>query len=498
LWYIFDTAETEFTDTPPFTLSVPGAPRTGDVTTDQLSGESSGNSAFHLLGNPYAQSFDLSALNLSGQGFQTTVQVWDPSAGSYEPVLQSSTSDDVIGPYQGFFVERGSSGSATLTFSASGRRADPIDLKTMEEAPPRIEFRLVGRDGDGVALTRDEALVLHAPDGATPGWDPHDATKLTPLSGRYATAAFRDTLDGKTRLQAVASIPQALPEEGIELPVSLQLQGTDPVETLRLRWPTWKNVPESWGISLHDAVADSTVNLRTRSSYAFSLPPSKAQSVAPPRSPLAAPSSIRAKAGSGSARFTLAVQPNPLPVELSGFDATVSGETARLAWATAGETNNAGFHVEHRGPEAERFASAGFVEGHGTTDAPQQYRFRTDPLDPGRHVFRLRQVDLDGTATRSDTVAVQVRLAEAAEMAVAPNPVRTRATVSLRVRAEQAVTVTLYDVLGRRVRTVHDGPMAPGRDHAFQVDASGLSSGLYLLRADGEQFQRTHRITVVR
>ena len=498
IWYLFDTAETEFTDTPPFTLSVPGAPRTGDVTTDQLSGKSSGNSAFYLLGNPYAQSFDLSALNLSGQGFQTTVQVWDPSAGSYEPVLQSSTSDDVIGPYQGFFVERGSSGSATLTFSASGRRADPIDLKTMEEAPPRIEFRLVGRDGDGVALTRDEALVLHAPDGATPGWDPHDATKLTPLSGRYATAAFRDTLDGKTRLQAVASIPQALPEEGIELPVSLQLQGTDPVETLRLRWPTWKNVPESWGISLHDAVADSTVNLRTRSSYAFSLPPSKAQSVAPPRSPLAAPSSIRAKAGSGSARFTLAVQPNPLPVELSGFDATVSGETARLAWATAGETNNAGFHVEHRGPEAERFASAGFVEGHGTTDAPQQYRFRTDPLDPGRHVFRLRQVDLDGTATRSDTVAVQVRLAEAAEMAVAPNPVRTRATVSLRVRAEQAVTVTLYDVLGRRVRTVHDGPMAPGRDHAFQVDASGLSSGLYLLRADGEQFQRTHRITVVR
>ncbi|PSQ55545.1 MAG: hypothetical protein BRD28_00370 [Bacteroidetes bacterium QH_10_64_37] len=498
LWYIFDTAETEFTDTPPFTLSVPGAPRTSDATTDALSGTSSGNNAFHLLGNPYAQSFDLSALNLSNQGFQTTVQVWDPSAGSYEPVLQSSTSDDFIGPYQGFFVERGSSGSATLTFSASGRRADPIDLKTMEEAPPRIEFRLVGRDGDGVALTRDEALVLHAPDGATPGWDPHDATKLTPLSGRYATAAFRDTLDGKTRLQAVASIPQALPEEGIELPVSLQLQGTDPVETLRLRWPTWKNVPESWGISLHDAVADSTVNLRTRSSYAFSLPPSKAQSVAPPRSPLAAPSSIRAKAGSGSARFTLAVQPNPLPVELSGFDATVSGETARLAWATAGETNNAGFHVEHRGPEAERFASAGFVEGHGTTDAPQQYRFRTDPLDPGRHVFRLRQVDLDGTATRSDTVAVQVRLAEAAEMAVAPNPVRTRATVSLRVRAEQAVTVTLYDVLGRRVRTVHDGPMAPGRDHAFQVDASGLSSGLYLLRADGEQFQRTHRITVVR
>ena len=134
----------------------------------------------------------------------------------------------------------------------------------------------------------------------------------------------------------------------------------------------------------------------------------------------------------------------------------------------------------------------------GTTDQPRQYRFRTDPLDPGRHVFRLRQVDLDGTATRSDTVAVQVRLAEAGEMAVAPNPVHTRATVSLRVRAEQEVRVALYDVLGRRVRTVHDGSMTPGRAHTLRVNAGQLSSGMYFLRADGEQFQTTRRVTVVR
>ena len=498
IWYLYDVAETEFTDTPPFTLSVPGTPRTSDVTTSSLSGESSGNSAFHLLGNPYAQSFDLSALNLSGQGFQTTVQVWDPSAGSYEGVMQSSTSEDFISPYQGFFVERANSGNKTLTFSASGRRADPIDLKTTEETPPRIEFRLVGRDEEGSVVTRDGALTLHAPEGATADWDVHDASKLTPLSGRYATAAFRGSLNGETRLQSVMSVSFTLPDEGLDLPVSLQLQGTEPVETLRLSWPGWTNVPDGWGLALHDAVTDSTVNLRTHSSYAFTLPASKAQSVPGPRSPMEMPKQIRAKATSDSARFTLTVQPNPIPVELSGFGATVADETVRLTWTTASETNNAGFHVEHRGPDAEGFASTGFVEGHGTTDAPQQYRYRTDPLDPGRHVFRLRQVDVDGTATRSDTVAVRVRLAEAATMQVAPNPVRTQATVSLRVRTEQAVTVHLYDVLGRQVRTVHEGPLAPDRAHTLRVNAGDLSSGLYLLRADGEHFQRTRRITVVR
>ena len=497
IWYLYDAAETEFTDTPPFTLSVPGVPRTSNVTTNSLSGTTSG-SAFHLLGNPYAQSFDLSALNLGGQGFQTTVQVWDPSDDTYKGVTQSSTSDDFIGPYQGFFVERATTGDATLTFSASGRRADPIDLKTTENAPPRIEFQLVGRDGDGSVVTRDEALTLYAPEGATADWDVYDASKLTPLSGRYATAAFQGSLNGETRLQSVMSVPSTLPDGGIELPVSLQLQGTDPVETFRLKWHTWTNVPDHWGISLHDAAADTTLNLRTDTTYSFSLPPSKAQSVPGPRSPRTLPNPIRAKAQSDSARFTLTVQPSAIPVEVTDLDATLSGEAVELQWTTASETNNAGFHVEHRGPNANQFASTGFVEGHGTTDQPQQYRFRTESLDPGRHVFRLRQVDLDGTTSRSDTVAVQVRLGKAAEVSVAPNPVRSRATVSLRVRAEQEVTVALYDVLGRRVRTLHDAPLAPGRAHTLRVNASGLSSGLYLLRANGEQFQTTRRITVVR
>ncbi|GEM_PF-2798856 len=499
IWYVFDTAQTKFTDTPPFTLGVPGVPRTNDVTTGSL-GE-----GFHLLGTPYGQSFDPASIEQGGTSietggtdFNTTVQVYDPADGNYDLITAPYTADDFLSPYQGFFVEKTTGGTSSLTFDAGGRRIDPIDLKTVEDAPPRIEFRLVGQDEDGSELTRDEALLLHAPDGATPGWDVHDASKLTPLAGRYATAAFRDSVDGKLRLQSVSSIPSTLPEEGIELPLSLQLQGTAPLEVLQLSWPTWTNVPDGWSLALHDAVSDSTINLRVHTSYAFTLPTSKTQSVPSPRSPLKTPKQIRTKAQSDSARFTLTVHPNPIPVELARLNATAGGETARLTWTTASETNNAGFHVEHRGPEGTQFTSVGFVEGHGTTNTPQRYRFHTNPLDPGRHVFRLRQMDLDGTATRSDTVAVQVRLKAAAKVAVAPNPVQSRAEVSVRVREKQSVTIALYDVLGRRVRTVHEGPLAPDRAHALRVDAETLSSGLYLLRANGDQFQKTRRITVVR
>ena len=495
IWYVFDAAKTEFTDTPPFTLSVPGTPRTDPVTNSGL-GE-----GFHLVGNPYAQAIDPASVDFGGQGFQTTVQIYDPSAGGYETITVPYTAENLIGPYQGFFVERTSSGNTDLVFNAEDRVADPISLKSIEGAPPRIEFQLVGRNGEGSVLTRDEALTLHAPEGATTEWDVHDASKLTPLSGlsgRYLTAAFRDSSGSDVRLQSVMSIPQSLPPGGLELPVSLQMQAADSVDTVRLSWPAFRNVPDAWGLALYDSAADSTVNLRTNSSYSFSLSTSKAQSAPAPRSPLALPTPLRAKAQSDSARFVLTVQPTPIPVELASFEATASGSAAQLTWATASETNNAGFHIERRGPESDGFASMGFVEGHGTTTQPQRYRYRTRSLGPGRHVFRLRQVDLDGSETRSDTVSVRLRLAEAATMAVAPNPVQTRATATLRVRTEQSVTVALYDVLGRRVRTVHEGPLAPNRAHTLRIDADALSSGLYLLRANGERFQETRRVTVVR
>ncbi|MEL6772619.1 MAG: VCBS repeat-containing protein, partial [Bacteroidota bacterium] len=85
-----------------------------------------------------------------------------------------------------------------------------------------------------------------------------------------------------------------------------------------------------------------------------------------------------------------------VPVELTVFSAVLSGEAARLTWATASETNNAGFHVEHRAPSADVFATLGFVDGAGTTTATQRYAFETGTLAPGAHRFRLRQVDFDG------------------------------------------------------------------------------------------------------
>ncbi|MDX1547144.1 MAG: hypothetical protein R3247_09160, partial [Rhodothermales bacterium] len=58
----------------------------------------------------------------------------------------------------------------------------------------------------------------------------------------------------------------------------------------------------------------------------------------------------------------------------------------------------------------------------------------------------------------------------------------------LSVARTQHVRVEVYDVAGRRVALLHDGPLPAHEAHAFTFDAGRLPSGLYLYRAVGETF----------
>ncbi len=86
---------------------------------------------------------------------------------------------------------------------------------------------------------------------------------------------------------------------------------------------------------------------------------------------------------------------------------------------------------------------------------------------------------------------------EAALSAVHPNPVRGRAAFTLSLARPERVTVAVFDVLGRRVAVLHEGPLAAGA-HALTLDGSALPAGVYLVRAAGETFGLVQRATLVR
>ena len=80
-----------------------------------------------------------------------------------------------------------------------------------------------------------------------------------------------------------------------------------------------------------------------------------------------------------------------------------------------------------------------------------------------------------------------------------PNPSRGAVTVSLRLAAPEAASVAAFDALGRRVATLHEGPLAAG-EHAFTLDpeAASLRSGVYVVRATAGAGAVSRRITVLR
>ena len=204
--------------------------------------------------------------------------------------------------------------------------------------------------------------------------------------------------------------------------------------------------------------------------------------------------------GSTELNPVVAVYDNPgddaLPVELTSFAVQQSGKKALLTWHTASETNNAGFAVQRK--IGDSFRKIGFRNGAGTTTEAQSYRFRTERLGAGTHTFRLKQINTDGSASYSDPTRVQIGIEGSYRLgAPSPNPTSGTASLRLTVKTKQRVQVTVYDLLGRKVRTVYDGPMAAEQKHSLRL-GSGLSTGTYLVRIQGAGFSTTERLTIAR
>ncbi len=79
-----------------------------------------------------------------------------------------------------------------------------------------------------------------------------------------------------------------------------------------------------------------------------------------------------------------------------------------------------------------------------------------------------------------------------------PNPFNPTSRMTLELPRGTVISVTVFDILGRRVATLYSGYAAAGR-MPLQIDGSDWPSGLYLVRAQASNGEQTaRRITLVR
>ncbi len=142
-----------------------------------------------------------------------------------------------------------------------------------------------------------------------------------------------------------------------------------------------------------------------------------------------------------------------LPVELVSFNAVKEDKNALLTWQTATELNNSHFNVqvakETVEGEISSFTTIAKLDGAGTTNVPQAYRFLDEELGKaGYRYYRLQQVDFDGTTAYSQTKVLNFTAHQLA-LSVYPNPTVDNVTIQLDAQKEGTLEVGITDVTGK-------------------------------------------------
>ncbi|MEO0775158.1 MAG: glycoside hydrolase family 9 protein, partial [Bacteroidota bacterium] len=168
----------------------------------------------------------------------------------------------------------------------------------------------------------------------------------------------------------------------------------------------------------------------------------------------------------------------PLAVEQSSFYAIPQARRIELYWSNETETNS-DFFVLERSADGKNFQPLTRIQGAGTTDVAQHYRY-TDraPLD-GVNYYRLAQYDFSGARQYSRIISVDFRLVQA--LKVFPNPVDGQSIqVDFQGTEAQAIELAVIDsrgqVLLREQRASHAGPNRLG------IVVADLPTGIYTLR----------------
>jgi hypothetical protein len=201
---------------------------------------------------------------------------------------------------------------------------------------------------------------------------------------------------------------------------------------------------------------------------------------------------------------------NPLPVELVWFRGEATPRGVQLTWQTATERNNAGFEVRRQTNSGEFATIASYrfdrtLQGKGTTSSPTTYGFVDAAVEAGKtYTYRLRSVDYDGTIhDYAQTVSVEVRepvQARVYEYALEqnyPNPFNPTTTIRYSLKELGKVSLRVYDVMGREVKVLVDGVQGAG-EYSVVMDATGLSSGVYVYQLRVGGFVFTKKMMLVR
>jgi uncharacterized delta-60 repeat protein len=198
--------------------------------------------------------------------------------------------------------------------------------------------------------------------------------------------------------------------------------------------------------------------------------------------------------GTGTMDFYLAAFVNnfsTLPIVLSDFYAQKLTSTVSLKWQTSSEENVKRFVIE-RSSDGVNYKSIGQVTAIGNSSIKQSYNYvDNSPLMPATNFYRLVMQDVDGNVKYSKILTVKFTGELTLNMQLSPNPTGNMLQVQLPDGLKGAVSLHVYDLNGRIVKT--QKLASDGHALSTSIDVTGLQNGVYILKAQDGSTSLTSR-----
>jgi len=202
-----------------------------------------------------------------------------------------------------------------------------------------------------------------------------------------------------------------------------------------------------------------------------------------------------------------------LPVELTTFEVLDTRDNGiTLHWITESEINNLGFILDRRTPTIGWIEIASFVtdtelQGQGSVSHQTVYTYSDNTVtDDETYDYRIADVDYDGNKEYHSLKLMGISPASIPITYVLhqnyPNPFNPITTLSYDLPEGALVNITIYDMMGRQIRTLINNQQDAGY-RSVQWNATNnigqpVSAGLYLYTIQAGEFRQTKKMVLLK
>ncbi|MFH0733432.1 MAG: C25 family cysteine peptidase [bacterium] len=187
-----------------------------------------------------------------------------------------------------------------------------------------------------------------------------------------------------------------------------------------------------------------------------------------------------------------------VPVELTSFLAVPKGNNIQLSWSTATETNNNGFELQRK-CDNEDWKNVVFIKGNGTSTDSHTYQYLDNltNVKGSNVVYRLKQIDFDGSYAYSKTIEATLAPSTFSLEQNYPNPFNPSTTINFSIPEKSNVSIKVFNSLGQIIEELVNSSYEPGF-YSIQFNPANYSSGVYYYQMHAGSFIQIKKMMMIK